>query len=282
MYKVIRVVSNSVKNWIFTPRIIISFLLGCALYAMPLKRYLDLTRALGEPGNVIEPFIIAGSTPYLYTFSLLGLLLLLSDAPFITDRTSYVIIRISKRKWLLSQLIYIIFASFFYFFFLSIFTLLFGAATSGFRNEWSNPLMLLAKESPQYLVSKFQISFSFPGIVNILKPWSAWLATWTLNSLYGTLLGLCLFVFNIWGKGIWGWACAMLIHIFSYIVIMNGPMLFPPQLSFLVYAMPAFGYIGTSFPYIGESYFFMCILMFLLCIIAFWGIRKEDIQGAKQ
>ena len=279
MHNTLAIAFGEVKGWLFTPRAVLGFLLGGVLYAGPALRYAALVEALGGQGNIAEPFIIFGSTPQLYTFSLLGLLLLLSNAPFVTEQTPYVMLRTSKGTWLTAQIVYVVAAALLYYLFLFLITAAVTIRNGHLEAFWSKPFLLLSKQSPQYLISRYQISFRFPDFSDQLSPLQAFFATWAYNSLYGISLGLCLFTFNAWGKGQWGWGAVVFLHITGYLVIMNGPGVFPLKLSLLLYAMPAFNQWGP--PYQGP--FESCLVLFgvntLLGAVCFLRMRKQDLRG---
>lgn len=267
------------KEWVFSPRAILGILVGCVLYIQPTIRYVDLVSALGEKGNVVEPFIIFASSPQLFTFSLLGLLLLLSNAPFLNEQTPYLIIRASKMTWIKAQILYIMLSAVLYYLILFVATALVALRSGRFDNQWSKPFLLLSRQAPQYLVSKYQLSFSFPEFASRYSPIGAAFSALAYNSLYAMILAMCLLTFNLWGKGQWGWVMCVIAHISGYLVMMNGPMVFSPKLSLMMYAMPALHHLGFPYQHGSESAIILIGINALLSLTCILRVKNHDVRG---
>ena len=270
---------SEIKGWIFSPRAILGILVGCVLYIQPTIRYVDLVSALGEKGNAVEPFIIFASNPQIFTFSLLGLLLLLSNAPFFNEQTPYVILRASKMTWIKAQILYITLSAVIYYLILFTVTSLVALRSCHFDSQWSNPFLLLSRQAPQYLVSKYQLSFSFPEFASRCSPIGAVFSALAYNSLYGMLLALCLLTFNLWGKGQWGWVMCVIAHISGYLVMMNGPMVFSPKLSLMMYAMPALHHLGFPYQHGSESAIILIGINAMLILACTLRVKNHDVRG---
>ena len=66
-----------------------AFLLGVTLCIFPVViNYITFSRSTGYTIQIFEPYILVMSTSYQYVALILGLLLLISDAPFINNRTA--------------------------------------------------------------------------------------------------------------------------------------------------------------------------------------------------
>ena len=57
---------------------------------------------------MLEAFVIIGSSRNYCMFTLLGVLVMLSDAPFIDDMNIYVSLRVTRRTWFVSKFVYVL------------------------------------------------------------------------------------------------------------------------------------------------------------------------------
>lgn len=264
-----------IGTWKVNFRVLAALLLGCGITLTNIGRYFSFAHAVGYSVQIFEPYILTGSNVMFFMGILLGCLLLLSDAPFVTPMSKYEIIRIGRKKWLMSQIVYIIIACIVY----SIVILLFSVAVSTFAgdfflsNHWSQTMVMLAERQPGF-ADNFRLSFKFPDYIRSTKPFTALLLTFLYNNLYMVVMGLCMFVFNLLINRNAGWVAAMALHIVGYIIYANaGFGIVSVKYSLLCCAAPGFHYVAAYG--ISNSYSFMLFAAIVLFLI-FAGISNAS------
>lgn len=258
----------SFLRWQSSPRVLAGFLLGLVFSLRLCQRYLALVNALGNSGNIFEPAVIQGNVHRYYVFLLLGLLMILGDAPFIKPGTTLVLIRVERKAWIRAQMRYIFLTSILYHAFSFAVTALavfFSAAT---RAGWSEAVRLMTAGGVHFIAAQYQLEFGFPAMVEALQPWEACLITLLFNSLYGSLLCCCLFALNLIGGGYWGWGAAAALHIGGYLVLMNPDMQGWAVFSPLSHAFAGLHFTGQRFTTLSAS-----LLMFILlhCVLLWFA-----------
>jgi len=234
---------SKMKSWHRDPRIIAAFFLGLALCFLNEKRYLAFAAAAGCPIQVVESYIVAGSIVTSFTGMLLGVLLLLSDAPFIEKLSPYEIIRTGKTKWIAGRIFYIVLSCMLYSLIMAMFSMLLSLSSDGLSlaDEWSPAMLMLSGKQPEFARTEFGLFFPYPGFTSAMRPYEAAVLTLALNSCYFCLLCLCILAVNIRNGHNFGWAAAAGIHIGGYLISMNVPLMpaYASRLSLLLDALPA-------------------------------------------
>lgn len=208
------------KGWLTWGRQTAGILLGLSLAFYNLSRYVSFAAAVGEPVNAAEGFILLGSTPHYINCLLLGALVLLSDIPFLTDRSRYEILRMGREAWIRGQLAYIAAAVLCYMALMAAGSaLMLAVLVSGcFMGGYSRPMEMLALTGSGYALREFQLFFTAPALVRGLSPWAAFLTTWLLNSEYFILIFSAVFFVGAVYKNAAGWFAGVAIHIASFMM----------------------------------------------------------------
>lgn len=232
-----------IGTWPRNPRVVSSFLLGAALCLYNISGYFRFSNAIGSSVQIFEAYIIAGSSATSFLALFLGSLLLISDAPFVTPSSRYEIVRMGRKNWLSSQILYIVLSCALYSLVMLcvcvIYSLACGRVTVS--NLWSPAISMLAEKQPIFAVNKFRISFSYPGYIHAVSPFLAVLLTLFFSTAYSSVLGMCIMFFNLLSNQNWGWIPAAVLHILGYVVYANGGYSFVPvKFSLFSCALPAY------------------------------------------
>lgn len=263
MICIFRTVVQKCLSWYRNPRIIASVLLGLAMSIKKVSGYCSFAEALGMPVNILEPFVILGSTPISFVSIFLGGLLLISDAPFITPLGPQEMLRIGRKKWVWSQIAYLVVTSLFYYICIMLFSMLLTVLRypSLVSVCWSDAMLHLAIRQPEFAIRSFGLSFPYPDYINSTTPLGASFLTLIYNSAYMILIGLCTLTINLLTKRNIGWIVAAGIHIGSYIIYANLSWLYPAKFSLLCCAIPAYHYDPML-----DMPSLYCVLLFSVCI----------------
>lgn len=224
MRVLLSVAKKEIRIWLTRPKVWSAFLLGMCFCAYTAEKYISFSEAIGSSMQVTEIYTIIGSSTYYFTGILLGVLLLLSDAPFVNSRSRYEIIRIGKVAWLRSQMLYITLSVLIYFLIIMLFTMLIACVIgkASWANAWSRSMGILAYDNPYFAISEFKLTFPYPLMISTVTPYLASVLTLVFNILYCLLLCMCMYVFNLVVEKKIGWFLATIIHFSGYIIITNG------------------------------------------------------------
>ncbi len=113
----IRICFYNISLRLTNPRVYIVFIVGIIIAWSGSDEYCTLFSHYSVTYNILEPFIIMFSDFYILSFSILGIMILFCDAPFINAGTSFLLIRSSRKNWVVGQIIYIFIASLIYYLF---------------------------------------------------------------------------------------------------------------------------------------------------------------------
>ena len=121
------------------------------------------------------------------------LIILFCDAPFVDETYHYSIIRSSRFKWCLGQLLYIFSASTVYFIFIFILSVVFCLLNINWTLDWGTFLGTAANTS---FGNNLTLNIS-SKVVNCLTPTYTTFITLLLCSLNGMIIGLLIFLSNL-------------------------------------------------------------------------------------
>ena len=224
-----------------------SLLIGIAMCVSPIHNYLSFAEVSASTHHVLEPFILIGSTVAQFTRIVLGWLVAVLGAPFISERTTYEILRVGRKRYLTERIWFIILLSMMYLIGTTAATCLLGLMRGNtiWINEWSPAMRTLAERQPAFAITTFRLHFPYPHYITALSPYAAAILTLLLNWSYLTILGLVALVINSFIKPVVGVIAAFAVHIAGYLIYTNAYLGMPLQFSLLVCAMPAY-YFGNS------------------------------------
>lgn len=225
MKKMIIISRLHLQSWRLNYTIWAGLGIGLGFCLMYVLRFISYCNAIGTACQIVEPYIIIGNmSKHSFTGIFLGCIVVLSEAPFINQQSTYEIIRVGTCTWVRSQILYIIVAILIYNFFIMLTCVALGVANSNviFENKWSMAISLLAAQQPAFAVTNFKLSFPYTNFIYSLKPYYGALLTLLLNAAYCIIAVLLIFTVNIWSKTNMGWIVGAAFHILGYVVSNNG------------------------------------------------------------
>lgn len=273
-----RICIDQLKGWPKNPRIYMGLLLGAALVVIPTRNYVFFAVHLNEPMNILEPFVILGSLREHMTFILLGLLLILSDAPFVNQRTTYTIIRTSRKSWLIGSLMYIFISSAIYYLFILCISMLVASYNGFMANFWSDPMYTLSIQRPNSALTDYGVYFPYSDLIRNLSPLMAVLHTYLLSVAYGAILSAIMFSVNLYRGKILGNVAALGVHATGYILISEA-LFTVPKFSLLANSLLGShsfsGNVTTPF-LLRFSYSLFATIIWVICLFALFAMKRFD------
>ncbi len=177
---------------VLKPEFSVCVIIGAMGYIFDLVRYVKFSVYLGEPLNVLEPFVASSSNYVTVTISVFALLFLLSDLPYNAADDNFTLLRMSRRRWLCSKIIYMLSACALYYLVIAALTFIAVAPFAFVSNVWSVPVEKMCFEDPFLSADLFGVSYYAPEVVTRLLPMQALLHSYALVTLYSAVLCMLL------------------------------------------------------------------------------------------
>lgn len=161
-----------------------------------------------------EPFIWTfGDATAILLVSLL-LIFLLSDLPKLSPFTPFYLARMTKRKWLLAQFLYIVLVTMLYVGFVMLITMLLCMKHSFLGNLWSETAARLGYSANGKLLH-------VPSTVRVMesiRPYGCMLQTVLLMLGYSLTLGFLILLGNLAAGKTWGMVLALLYSLYGFLL----------------------------------------------------------------
>lgn len=294
MGQILAVIRFNFMGFFKNPKVILTFLLGFILSYLLSSQVMVVIEAYGTPVQAAEPFLwtFGDSTAVLLTSLLL--LLLFSDLPKLTAASPYYLVRMTKQRWLLGQLCFVICTVGLYTGFILLSTVLLCMKTSFTGNIWSETAAMLA-------YSKLGSDLGVPSTVKVMEsitPYECMLQVMTLLFLYASVLSFVILSGNlIFGKNR-GMILGLFYSLYGFLLdpAVIGKILglepyemyrvnvfigWISPLNQAVYGRHNFGY--DRLPTVGQSCFVFLALLLMLAGICRAGLKNYHfIISAKQ
>lgn len=187
-----RTAARQLRWTVLKPEFSICVIIGVIGYFFDLVRYVKFSLYLGKPLNILEPFIASSSNYVTVTISVFALLFLLSDLPYNAADDNFALLRMSRRRWLCSKIIYMLSACALYYLAIAALTIIAAAPFSFALNVWSVPVETMCVKDPYLSVNLFGVSYYAPNVAANLSPIGAFLHSYALVMLYSAALCMIL------------------------------------------------------------------------------------------
>ena len=268
----------NLRKWAINPRIYLIFVM-VTLYLhsilSPIRNF--CVQASHNITPYVFPFIMSHTNSILLI--MLGIALLFCDAPFIEIDQPYIIMRSGRTVWALGNLLYMLIASFIYFFFVLTCSIALLSPYLEFSLDWGRVIGTFAQSNVAPQQNIF-VPFSFT-IYNAYTPIAALLISFSNCCLIAFIVAMLMFVLNMNYSRFSGILAAAIL-LFWQVVVTNtwtGFTKFSPVTWVSLSSIDTNG--STLYPsllYIHTAIVSMVILLSLLCV---FSIKKRDIDILK-
>lgn len=239
--------ANKFLSWLNSLHVLAAFLVGITLSIYFEERLLGYSNQLRNMLQVCEPYVYITSEPKMFGAVMLGGLLLLSDAPFLTPLSQDEMLRIGRKKWVSSQICYIFLVSFLYFTMLLLTTAVVGSFGCGvyFVGGWSDTMEILSFTNPSAAVTNFHLRFDAPEMLQAISPAAAALEGIFFQGLYLGMIGLTILCVNMNTRRNYGWIVGSVLHFMGYLIYANSGFGMQAKHSLLCCVIPGFHYVPS-------------------------------------
>lgn len=255
-----------------------AILLSASFTLAPSLNMQRISMDCGYSMQLLEPYILCGSDYQVSMQFFLGLLLLLSDAPFIDDNIVFIGLRVSRKEWLAAQLLYIAGCCLLYHLSILLWTVIWSSQMMYIGNVWSRILIDISTSNKYY--SEYHLSFANAQFLRIYSPFTGCLLTLLLQTSYGFILCSLMFLLNLRFRRSLGTMLALLTHGVSFLLIRGGAGPFI-NLHFIpfVHALAALHDLsGTqvNVPSMQDSFLLWALLILAICAFSRLSARSLD------
>jgi hypothetical protein len=213
-----RIAVRQLQWTVLKPEFFVCVTVGVIGYVFNLFLYIRFSLYLGEPINIIEPFIAFSSNYVTVTISTFALLFLLSDLPYNAADDSFVLLRTTPRKWLMGKIIYLVMVCLAFYFAVAAVTVLLSAPFGFAKDVWSRTAEIMSFDDPMLSADLYMVSFYAPGILSNMTPIQAGLHSYLLVTLYSVTLGSIMMLLKILvSKQYVGLCTVYVIHALGYL-----------------------------------------------------------------
>lgn len=268
-------------------RTVITFLLSVIVCFLLSGRVMEVADRFGTSMQAAEPFIWTfGDATAILLVSLL-LIFLFSDLPKLTAFTPFYLMRMTKKKWLAAQFLYIVLVTTLYVAFILLTTVLLCMKRSFPGNLWSETAAILG-------YSSIREELHVPSTVKVMEsvsPFGCMLQAGALMLGYSLTLGFLILLGNLLAGKKYGMLLALGYSLYGFLLdpeVLGGLLgmedyeMFRVRsvvgwispLNNAVYGMHDFGY--DNLPSIGQSLLIFAGLLLLMYLLALRALRRYN------
>ncbi len=287
MRKVLAALRYNFLGFFRSARTVIVFLLSMVVCFLLSGRVFEVVERFHTSMQAAEPFIWTfGDATAVLLISLL-LIFLFSDLPKLSAFTPFYLVRMTRRKWLAAQFLYIVLVTLLYVGFVLLVTILLCMKHSFIGNLWSETAAILG-------YSPIGRALNVPSTVKVMEsisPYGCMLQAAALMLGYSLTLGFLILVGNLLAGRKYGMLLALGYSLYGFLMDPNvlGKMLGMEEyelyrirstvgwispLNHAVYGMHDFGY--DNLPSIGQSLTIFALILLVLFFIALRVIRRYN------
>ncbi len=207
------------RGWKNNPRIIITFGLAFVLCFLLTDKAVRFSYEYETILQAVEPFIWSfGDATSIMIASLL-LILLFADMPFLGAGVPFYLMRTTRLKWMIGQVLYISLATLIYMLFMLLSSIIICAKQAFPGNMWSETGAILG-------YSGAGKALNLPSTVKAMEmstPYQAMATIFLLMLLYTLLLVMLIFFMNLKKGKFWGIASVFAFSVYGFLL---NPLIF--------------------------------------------------------
>jgi hypothetical protein len=275
------------RTWRRNPRIIITFALAFILCFLLSDKAVKFAAEYKTTMQLVEAFVWTfGDSNSILLASML-LILMFADMPFLGAGVPYYLMRITRMKWMLGQIVYICLSTLLYMAFILASTSVICMGNSFIGNMWSETAAILGYSGAGKAVA-------LPALVKTLEmstPYECMATIFLLMLLYTLLTVSIMLAVNIRRGQFWGVASVFGFSLYGFLVnpqTFDTFMKLPPEQMYIAnvaaawisplqhstYHMHNFGY--DLLPRLWMTYAIFGVLILLFFFLALKAMRKYN------
>ena len=261
MRDVIKLCIYELKIQMLSKRVLLGYLVGISIMLKFAVGYIQYGKYIGEPINVLEPFIIVGNCDRIIMLLTVGWLLIMSEAPFVNKISFYALYRTQRKLWNEAMVIYIFVQAILYYAVIAVVLMLLGGMNGYLANIWSVPFIdVLSSGSDSYL---YGVDFPSSDYADVQSVYMGFVHTFALQVLYAVIIGIFVYVISQMTNRMAGPIAAFILHFLGYEIMKEGYGIVITY-SLLARSIPAFQLGKNALVNLGQSYLIFIVITILL------------------
>ena len=269
-------------KWVCDARMLILGVLLIFIYNFAIEPLLKNAEEMGEPLNILEPFIAIANSGAILLIIPLVFLTLIADFPKIDTNTVFYIIRVGRVNWLIGQIIKLVMMA------LSYLAVIFAGAVvpildKGFwYNGWSNVATKFASRFPEKR-GNFGVQLLPENLYNQLSVFDAAIQSYLLVFAYLMILGLLLLAFSLIKKKTAGFVlCGAVISLgTAFCSIKTGYMWTMPMANSIIW-LHYTKYFRQPVVSMQFSVIYLCTFVAALILFCVTAIKKFNYDNVAE
>lgn len=257
-------------------RVMMGYLLGCAIVGYWMSNFLRYAVDAGEPINILETFCVVEQHYVNMLFLVLGWLLIMADVPFMKGNIYLLLYRCGRKRWNMGMLFYILIQAFLYAAALAAFTIIISSFFGFAGNMWSSPVYSLALDVTNNIGAKYNITFPWLGMMKAMSVPQAFAVTFLFLYLYLAFMGALLYAAALLFSGIAGMVAVIGVHLTGYLRMMDGYT----ETSLLARAVPG-NFIDGTLSYWQSAALFLALIVVLMVLSSVF-VKKIEFQSGTE
>lgn len=197
--KALSVAMYNFRMWRGNPRVILAFCLAFILCFLLTDKAVSFAVEYSTTMQIAEAFVWTFGDANSILLTSLLLMLLFADMPFISPATPFLLMRVSRKAWIMGQTLYIVAATALYLLFILASTALLSAKQSFVQNMWSETAAILGYSGAGRAIALP----AFVKTMEITTPYACMATICALMLLYALLMAFIMLLFNL-KKGVTG------------------------------------------------------------------------------
>lgn len=270
------------NKWVCDARMVIVAVLIIFINNFAVEPLVNNSKLMGEPLNILEPFIAVANSEILILIIPIVFLTLIADYPKVDTNTVFYIMRIGRINWFVGQILKLIFMI------LSFLTVIFLATvlpmlSKGFwYNGWSNVATGFVKMFPERR-GDFGVELLPENLYNQLSVYEAAIESYLFVAAYLMIIGLILLVFSLLKRKTAGFVtCGAVISLgMAFCAIRTNLMWAMPMANSITW-LHYTKYFNEPIMPMGFSVCYLLIFIVVLLIFSFIAIRKFNYDNVSE
>lgn len=186
-------------KWVCDARMVIVAVLLIFINNFAVSPLTNNAELMGEPLNILEPFIAVANSEILILIIPIVFLTLIADYPKVDTNTVFYIVRIGRANWFVGQVLKLVFMIVSYLAVIFLGTVLPMLSKGFWYNGWSNVAMGFVKMFPDRR-GDFGVALLPENLYNQLSVFEAAVKSYLLVAAYLMIIGLILLVFSLFKR----------------------------------------------------------------------------------
>lgn len=186
-------------KWVCDARMVIVAVLLIFINNFAVSPLTNNAELMGEPLNILEPFIAVANSEILILIIPIVFLTLIADYPKVDTNTVFYIVRIARANWFVGQVLKLVFMIVSYLAVIFLGTVLPMLSKGFWYNGWSNVATGFVKMFPDRR-GDFGVALLPENLYNQLSVFEAAVKSYLLVAAYLMIIGLILLVFSLFKR----------------------------------------------------------------------------------